>query len=170
MMTGTARLRRPLLALALLLTLAAVIWASRETPNVETTAPVAARRAPPASTKRPPPANADSTAAKNPALAEPRPRAASEGEITNLFAKHSWYVAPPPQPPTAPPLPFAYLGKVIDGNRVEVFVSSADSNFTVKKGDVIDGTYRVEEIAPPIMTVIYLPLSQKQTLEIGRAN
>jgi hypothetical protein len=32
---------------------------------------------------------------------------------------------------------------------------------------VLDGEYRVVEIAPPVMSVIYLPLNEKQTLQIG---
>jgi hypothetical protein len=35
------------------------------------------------------------------------------------------------------------------------------------KGAVLDGTYRVESIAPPVLTLTYLPLNQQQQLNIG---
>lgn len=94
-------------------------------------------------------------------------------EAKDIFARQSWYVPPPPPkpaPPAPPPLPFKYLGKFIDGNQVTVFVTQGDRNLAVKTGDVIDGTYRVDSIAPPMMTLTFLPLSMQQSLEIGGAN
>ncbi|WP_232219932.1 hypothetical protein [Pseudogulbenkiania sp. MAI-1] len=96
-----------------------------------------------------------------------------EQEVKDIFARQSWYVPPPPPkpaPPAPPPLPFTYLGKVIDGGQVTVFVTQGDRNLAVKTGDVIDGTYRVDAIAPPMMTLTFLPLSMQQSLEIGGAN
>ncbi|WP_269058569.1 hypothetical protein [Ralstonia solanacearum] len=37
----------------------------------------------------------------------------------------------------------------------------------MKTGDTFDGRYRVDSIAPPSMTLIYLPLKARQTLTIG---
>ncbi|MBI3145184.1 MAG: hypothetical protein HYZ18_07970 [Pseudogulbenkiania sp.] len=97
-------------------------------------------------------------------------------EVKDIFTRQSWYVPPPPPksappaPPAPPPLPFTYLGKVIDGAQVTVFVTQGDRNLAVKTGDVIDGTYRVDAIAPPMMTITFLPLSMQQSLEIGGAN
>jgi len=34
-------------------------------------------------------------------------------------------------------------------------------------GTVIDGMYRIDTIAPPTLTVTYLPLNQVQQLNIG---
>ena len=34
-------------------------------------------------------------------------------------------------------------------------------------GETIDGTYRVDEIRPPVLTLTYLPLEQRQQLNIG---
>ena len=70
----------------------------------------------------------------------------------------------------APPLPFTYLGKLIIDGEVVVFVSTPERNFAVRKGDLINGTYRIDRIAPPTLSLTYLPLNEKQTLEIGRAN
>lgn len=74
---------------------------------------------------------------------------------------------PPPPPPQAPPLPFAYLGKLAEGAETKVFLTQGDRNLVVKSGDVIDNTYRVDEIGETMVVMTYLPLSVKQTLPIG---
>ena len=75
--------------------------------------------------------------------------------------------APPPPPPMAPPLPFVYLGKVAADGAWEVFLSRADKTYIVRANTVIDGAYKVVTIAPPVMTLTYLPLNQVQQLNIG---
>jgi hypothetical protein len=74
---------------------------------------------------------------------------------------------PPPPPPMAPPLPFSYIGKAAADGAWEVFLSRADKIYVVRTKAVIDGTYRVESIAPPLMTLTYLPLNQVQQINIG---
>lgn len=75
---------------------------------------------------------------------------------------------PPPPPPSAPPLPFTVIGKAAADGQWEVFLSRGpDQTFVVRKNTVIDGMYRVETIAPPTMTMIYLPMNQVQQLNIG---
>lgn len=87
-----------------------------------------------------------------------------------LFAVHSW--APPApassvqQQPTAPPLPFLYLGKEFDGREWRVFLARQSAVFIVKADDVIEDTYRIAKISPPIMTVLYIPLNESQQLSI----
>lgn len=75
--------------------------------------------------------------------------------------------APPPPPPMAPPLPFVYLGKAAADGAWEVFLSRADKTYIVRANTVIDGAYKVAAIAPPVMTLTYLPLNQVQQLNIG---
>ncbi len=75
--------------------------------------------------------------------------------------------APPPPPPSAPPLPFTYLGKAVGSGSWEVFLVRGDQTYIVRLETVIDGTYRVDAIAPPVMTMTYLPLNQVQQLNIG---
>ncbi|KQQ88884.1 hypothetical protein [Massilia sp. Leaf139] len=74
---------------------------------------------------------------------------------------------PPPPPPSAPPLPFTLLGKALENGAWEVYLARAGKTYVVKPKTVIDGTYRVEAIAPPILTLTYLPLNQIQQLNIG---
>lgn len=76
--------------------------------------------------------------------------------------------APPPPPPTAPPLPFTYIGKSVADGVWEVYLARGARTYVVRdKGDVIDGTYRVDAIVPPVLTLTYLPLNQVQQLNIG---
>ena len=87
------------------------------------------------------------------------------------FAPRSF--APPPKMahaapsrPTAPPLPFAYLGKVIDGGKTSVFVGRGDENYSLEPGPTIGGTYRVDKITEHDVTFTYLPMKTRQTLHI----
>lgn len=90
-----------------------------------------------------------------------------------LFAAHSWASTAAPKavvdagPPTAPPLPFAYLGMKREDALLYVFLASGDRTYVVRQGDVLGELYRIESIEPPTMKVMYLPLQQVQTLQIG---
>ena len=75
----------------------------------------------------------------------------------------------PPLAPQAPPLPFAFLGQLIEEGRVTVFLANGDRNWVVRVGDTIDGAYRVEAIADRTMTLTYLALETRQELAIGHA-
>ena len=73
----------------------------------------------------------------------------------------------PPPPPMAPPVPFIYIGKALADGAWEVFLARGDRTYSVRAQTVIDGTYRVERIAPPVMSLTYLPLNQQQQMNIG---
>lgn len=75
----------------------------------------------------------------------------------------------PSSPPQAPPLPFVYIGKQWDGGRWTVFLAHQENTYIATEGVTIESIYRVEKIAPPNLTVIYLPLQQPQTFAIGSA-
>lgn len=74
---------------------------------------------------------------------------------------------PPPPPPMAPPLPFTYLGKAVANGQWEVFLAIGSTTYVVRDKMVIDGRYRVDAIAPPNLTLTYLPLNQVQQINIG---
>lgn len=97
--------------------------------------------------------------------------------LEGLFASQSWApsLPPPPRqapppPPTAPLLPFTYLGKKNEDGDWEVYLARGEQTYIVRAQSTIDDTYRVESIAPPTMSIIYLPLHQMQTLYIGGAD
>ncbi len=70
-------------------------------------------------------------------------------------------------PPSAPALPFTYMGKLISGKEITVFLTLGDRNLVVHEGDTIDALYRVEHIADSAITLVYLPLDQRQTIVMG---
>ena len=74
---------------------------------------------------------------------------------------------PPPPPPSAPPLPFTFLGKAVSNGQGEVFLARGSETLIVRDKMVLDGVYRIDVIAPPGMTMTYLPLNQVQQLNIG---
>lgn len=97
---------------------------------------------------------------------------------TQLFGAKSWYVAPPPAPPapqvqaapvepSAPPLPFTFMGKMVEADRLTVFLVKQERVYMASEGDVIDDTYQLEKIEPGQLTLRYLPLKTVQTLPLG---
>lgn len=88
----------------------------------------------------------------------------------SLFTSQTWVPppapAPPPPKPAAPPLPFSYLGKQQENGVWTVFLSREGDTLLVKAGDQVDSTYRVISIAPPTMTMQYVPLNEPQDLAI----
>ena len=111
-------------------------------------------------------------------------REAAAAEPGNAFESKSWYVPPPPPPPPppapppkplpppvpkAPPLPFVYLGTYQDAAKPVIFLVRGDRVLSVSAGDVIEGTYRVDSIVGATLSLTYLPLNIKQTLNIGTA-
>jgi hypothetical protein len=104
-------------------------------------------------------------------------RFGQDGEGRVVFARQDWtppppppppaQPAPPPPPPSAPPLPFTYIGKSLQEGRWEIYLARGDRTYLVHEAAVIDGTYRVDAIRPPVLTLTYLPLNQVQQLNIG---
>lgn len=96
-----------------------------------------------------------------------------KGGGRDLFAPRSWAPpAPPAGPPTAPSapaLPFAFIGKKHDGSAWEVYLAQGDQTIVARTGTTIAGTYKVERIEPPTLTLTYLPMAQAQTLGIGES-
>jgi len=174
------KLRAALLIGALALTLGAVRWADKLTDMNEASAGAVAEAtprerngSPPAKAagqtapaldlgklQRAPPVdpNGDPFGARNFRPAPPKPKAGSSPLAASI--------APPPAP-QAPPLPFAYIGRLSEERDTTVFLAMGERNLVLKPGDVIDGTYKLEEVNDSGVVLTYLPLSQRQTLSIG---
>jgi hypothetical protein len=129
-----------------------------------------------------PAADKDSARKDSPRLAlDKLNRQKPQDPLKNLFTSKSWYVPPPapraaapvapppPPPPAAPPLPFFYMGKLLEGvpERYIVFLVKGDKLYAVAEGDVIDNTYRVEGISSGQLGLTYLPLNIRQFIAIG---
>jgi hypothetical protein len=101
----------------------------------------------------------------------------------DLFAARSWKaaptlasvteqpvnVAPVVQAPTAPPMPFQFIGRMDDRTDLQVFLQSGEKIYVVRKGDVIDETWKIEGISDLELSLVYLPLHLSQTLSVGSA-
>jgi hypothetical protein len=101
-------------------------------------------------------------------LAPPSP--AREREIVDLFPRQGW-TAPAasaaPEKPMAPALPFTYGGRYTEGSNVFVFLNEGAKMHTVRQGDTVNATYRIDNIAPAAITLTYLPLGLQQILQTG---
>jgi hypothetical protein len=109
----------------------------------------------------------------------PRDALLGESEGGALFGSQNWNPPPPPAPvqqanantppppPMAPPLPFTLIGKSVSAGAYEVYLARGDQVYLLREKMTIDGTYRVDKIVPPMLTLTYLPLNQVQQLNIG---
>ena len=106
-------------------------------------------------------------------------RIVKDTAAASLFSAHSWYVAPPAPPPapvvvmappapTAPPLPFAYMGSYRPEGAVPTFfLTSGDRVYDVKIGDTLDNTYSVDGVKSGQLLLTYIPLKIQQSLAVG---
>src|SRR5450830_1353208 len=85
----------------------------------------------------------------------------------SVFNAQNWTPPPPPPPKPAPPLPFTFIGKAQEKGVWEVFMTRGAETLIVRPQMVVDGAYRIDSIAPPTMTMTYLPLKQVQQMNIG---
>jgi hypothetical protein len=99
----------------------------------------------------------------------------------DLFAARSWKAAPTlasvteqpvivtpvVQAPSVPPMPFQFIGRLNDRSDLQVFLQNGEKIYVVRKGDVIDETWRIEGISDVELSFIYLPLHLSQTLSVG---
>ena len=70
-----------------------------------------------------------------------------------------------PGKPVAPPLPFRYLGKMIEDGKLNVFLARGEESLAVSAGSRI-GEYRVDKVTDSEVVFTYLPLKTKQSLPL----
>ncbi|KVD54459.1 hypothetical protein WI85_09290 [Burkholderia ubonensis] len=151
--------------------------------------PVAGHRAPPSrAIAQAASAAAAASAASGAQVDTPTPAATPREKLAALrapvsvesandpFAASSWLPPPPveaplptarPAPPTAPPVPFTYVGELdAKADKPQVFLSNGDQLLIVSPGDVIDGQYRVDSVSASNVVLTYLPLNQTQVVSI----
>jgi hypothetical protein len=105
-------------------------------------------------------------------------RQRKEGDVQDLFAGRAWNPPPaaaapvvveppaPPPVPSAPPLPFKYLGRMADGDRLVVFLERNQAALSARVGDRLENDYQLESVAESAVHFVYLPLGTKQILSI----
>jgi hypothetical protein len=98
-------------------------------------------------------------------------RRTDEGSGADPFTPRSFAA---PQAPAAaaapekagpPPLPFRYLGKMIEDGKLAVFLAQGDESLSVKAGDRI-GEYRVDAVTETEVRFTYLPMKTKMSLPL----
>jgi len=107
-------------------------------------------------------------------------RVAEQTSAASLFAAHSWYVAPPPPAPvinttpaappkpTAPPLPYAFIGSYTpEGQPTVFFLANGDRVYDVHLGDTLDNTYSIDSFSNGQLVLTYKPLNIQQQLPAG---
>lgn len=107
----------------------------------------------------------------------------SKVEMINVFEKKSWFIPPPPPPPppkpkpapppepVAPPLPYAYLGSYQEpGGHLIIFLTKGERMYSVSPGDILESVYRVDGIVGGQLSLTYIPLNTKQTLNVGESS
>jgi hypothetical protein len=163
MMGSSGRSWRRILAVVLMSSLPAAAWVLSR----EQAADSSGKKRPAAVASR---ASADSAGADSGIGRIGREAKPPHDPVADIFERQTWEVTAPAEaaaPPAAPPLPFAYMGKVVDDGIETVFLTRQDKNYAVKTGETIDGVYRLEKIEPSSVTFTYLPLRQRQRLATG---
>jgi len=70
-----------------------------------------------------------------------------------------------PAEPIAPSLPFAYLGRIQEGDDEDViFVTRNDVVYSIQSGDVLDGTWQLRQVHDSSLEWTYLPLNMTQII------
>ena len=101
-------------------------------------------------------------------------RRADEGAQADLFASRAFAGEDKKKTPgktrTAPPLPFAYIGKVIEGGKTEIWLERGGELLAVAPGAKIGADYRLEAAEGDTLAFTYLPLGLRQTLDLPSMN
>jgi len=96
---------------------------------------------------------------------------ADQGATADAFAPRNFSPIVPaaeaqpqgPAKPTAPPLPFKYLGRMTDGEKLEIFLEQGQEFIAAEPGQRV-GNYRIDKVTDDKIVFTYLPLKTKQTL------
>ena len=153
-------MRREVLMVVAALALLASVVTGRERPTVD----LIVEKHAPAPAKS---IDADIDLSKLERNADPQP--AADPFAARSFASASQKATAEKAPPSAPPLPFRYFGKVIEDGKLEVFVMNGEETVGLKAGAKI-GEYRVDKVSEKSITFTYLPLNTRQTLDIPAVN
>jgi len=99
-------------------------------------------------------------------IAEAKVEPANDPFARRSFGPAGQPQAAAPQAPTAPQLPFRYLGKAIEDGKLTVFLMKGNDSYAVHSKQALDNEYRVDKVTETQVVFTYVPLKQKQTLDI----
>ena len=112
--------------------------------------------------------NLDKLSARDAGATVRDPFAIPEPKIRKTGRANATASAPAPAP-VAPPMPFTYMGRLHSGPDTNVFLTQGDRSLIVHEGDIIDANYRVERVSDNEITLVYLPLGERQKIVIGES-
>jgi len=72
--------------------------------------------------------------------------------------------------PQMPANPFTYAGKLLDDDKLIVFLTDGVRNHSVQVGDVLDDVWQIQSIHPPELTLKYIPLKTEIQMQIGASS
>ena len=85
--------------------------------------------------------------------------------VHDLFKVHSWFVPPPVKkippssPPVAPPVPFAYMGKLENSPKgTLIFLLANNQLYSVTRGESVTPQWRLDMENENMLRFTYLPL------------
>lgn len=73
--------------------------------------------------------------------------------------------APPPPPPKPPELSWVVVGSLDDAGEVRVLMAGPRGTLALKKGDQIEGQWRVQEVSATDLVLLHLPTQLTRTLK-----
>jgi hypothetical protein len=92
-------------------------------------------------------------------------------QVADIFAVRTWEPPPPPPvdtTPQAPPLPFKFIGRIVEPGKGTAFtLTQGERVLVVSVGDSIGKDYRVEKYEHGQLLIRYRPMNIRQTLAIG---
>lgn len=71
-----------------------------------------------------------------------------------------------PAAPEAPPLPFRYIGHMVEDGRTHLFFAFGEESIIARVGEKVASQWRVDRITEQEVQLTYLPLKQKQSLPL----
>jgi len=165
-MAATEKKRQWFMGGALALTLGAVAWVSQ---FESSDADAAIANAPHKTTRH---ESYAETAQRTTPGTEPLARYSDS--VKDIFATPVTQQPLPQMPqeiavPEAPPLPFTYMGRVVENGNELIFLATAQHNYMAHSGDILESNYRIDNIGNGQVVFTYLPLAITQTLAIGES-
>lgn len=164
------------LASALVATLVASLWAAQQDDDAQPAKSSPAKHdrvAVTQASRARPTIDPGPAAVRLPELPHTSGRAPLAGEAAAFVAPLSFRPPRPPPPspprPTAPPLPFRYIGAILDEDGRRALLLEGEQLRFVQRGDEIGGGYRVEHIDESRIDFLFLPLKQRQSMFLPRS-
>lgn len=71
---------------------------------------------------------------------------------------------------SVPPVPYRFAGKLVREGTPQIFLAKGNVAIPISEEKVLDDTYRVEAIGEDYVTLVYLPLNQKQNIALRYAS